>query len=75
MLKKHGKFYADWNDEHGNRRRKAFKSPKAARRHQQLMRNQSALKKARASGHSAKSRRRGARAASRSTRTDRSAKS
>lgn len=30
MQKKYGKFYADWTDEKGHRRRKAFKTKKAA---------------------------------------------
>jgi hypothetical protein len=31
MLKKYGKFYADWTDELGKRKRKAFTTKEAAR--------------------------------------------
>ena len=33
MLKKYGKFYADWRDAKGTRHRKAFNSPTAAAEH------------------------------------------
>lgn len=55
MLKKYGRFYADWEDAHGKRRRKSFPNKKQALKHQARMREESALKKARASGPSRKS--------------------
>jgi hypothetical protein len=47
MLKKYGKFYADWDDEHGKRHRKAFRAKKAALQFQAKRRNEVAAKKAR----------------------------
>ena len=47
MLKKYGKFYADWHDEHGKRHRKAFPTRKAALHFQTKQRNLVAAKKAR----------------------------
>lgn len=49
MLHKYGKFYADWKDHHGQRRRKAFATKRQATTHQNAMRQQTARKKARAS--------------------------
>lgn len=46
MLKKYGKFYADWDDEHGKRHRKALPSRRAALKFQTKMRNAVAAKKA-----------------------------
>jgi len=55
MLKKYGKFYADWDDARGRRRRKAFTTKKAALRFQTKQRNESAAKKAQGKGPRAKS--------------------
>lgn len=49
MLKKHGKYYADWRDSKGRRRRKAFPTRKAAKAHTQAMQKAAAEKKARPS--------------------------
>jgi len=38
MLKKHGKYFADWRDSGGVRRRKAFPTAKDARTFQKQMR-------------------------------------
>jgi hypothetical protein len=59
MLKKHGKFFADWIDERGHRRRRAFATKHKALRFQASARSESAAKKARASEPSAKSAKRG----------------
>lgn len=48
MLKKYGKYYADWKSAEGSRKRKAFPTRKAALQFQQQMREGVALKKARA---------------------------
>jgi hypothetical protein len=48
MRVKYGKWYADWNDEQGRRRMKAFPTKKAAERHQMKMRREVARKKAQA---------------------------
>jgi hypothetical protein len=61
MLKKYGRYYADWDDAHGNRRRKSFTTKKQALKHQQKMREESRAKKAPASGRSRKSAKPGAR--------------
>jgi hypothetical protein len=50
MIKKHGKYYADWEDQHGNRHRKAFEKAREAKAYTKEMRRQVAAKKARASG-------------------------
>jgi hypothetical protein len=63
VLHKHGKWYADWEDHRHARKRKAFKTKKQALRFQQRMREESAAKKARASGPSSKSAKPGARRA------------
>jgi hypothetical protein len=55
MRKKYGKFYADWTDETGHRKMKAFPTKKAALRFTAKMRGQVTAKKARASGPSATS--------------------
>lgn len=47
MQHKYGKWYADWDDEHGKRHRKALPTKKAARQFQAKMRNEVAAKKAR----------------------------
>jgi hypothetical protein len=48
MLKKYGKFYADWKDTAGKRRRKTFDTKKQALQFQRQMREASAIKKAQA---------------------------
>jgi hypothetical protein len=58
---KSGKFYADWRDEKGRRRMKAFPTKRAASRHTAKMRAQTAGKKAYASARSAKPATRGPR--------------
>jgi hypothetical protein len=55
MLKKHGKFMADWRDERAQRKRKAFTTKTAALRHQTKMRAQAQAKKAHGSGPRGKS--------------------
>jgi hypothetical protein len=52
MQKKYGKFYADFKDEKGHRRRKAFKTKEAATAFQTKMRN--AIKAKKASGHASR---------------------
>ncbi len=59
MMKKYGKYYADWTDEHGKRRRKAFPTAKGAQQHQTKEARRAALKKAPASAPSRQSSRRG----------------
>lgn len=54
MLKKSGKFYADWRDAAGTRHRKAFTTLKAASRHQARMQKDTASKKAKAHARSGK---------------------
>jgi len=49
MRKKYGKLYADWRDEHGKLKMKAFPTKTGALRYQNKMRTQVAGKKARAS--------------------------
>lgn len=61
MLKRWGKFLADWRDEHGTRKRKAFTTKKGATKWQQRMQHEATLKKAHASGPSANSAARGPR--------------
>ena len=63
MLRKLGKYFANWRDEHGVRHRKAFASADTARRHQRSMQRQVATKKSQASGASANSVRPGRKAA------------
>ena len=46
MQRKYGKFYADWQDERGTRKRKAFPTKKGALRFQQKQRLAVAAKKA-----------------------------
>jgi hypothetical protein len=55
MQKKYGKFYADWRDEKGNRKRKAFRTKTAAERFQTRMRRLSTAKKDQAGKRSARS--------------------
>ena len=50
MKLKHGKFYADWRDETGRRKAKAFESAKEARKFQIEMRVQSHARKAQGIG-------------------------
>jgi hypothetical protein len=59
VLHKHGGWYADWEDEQGQRKRKSFPTKKRELKHQSRMRAEAAAKKARASGPSHKSARRG----------------
>jgi len=57
MLRKYGKFYADWKDDKGRRRRKAFPTKFGAARYQAKMQGEVIAKKAprsAASGPSAK---------------------
>lgn len=65
MRHKHGKWYADWRDEHGRRRMKAFPTKKQAQQYTAKMRRLVAEKKARASAPSPT----GARLGPRHTRT------
>jgi hypothetical protein len=44
MRKKYGKFYADWRDEHGRRRMKAFPTKKQALTHTHKMQRSVAAK-------------------------------
>ena len=46
MLHKHGKYFADWLDPLGHRRRKAFPTKAQALKHQKKQRALSAAKKA-----------------------------
>jgi hypothetical protein len=55
MQKKYGKYYADWLDATGHRRRKSFPTKKRALRHQAKMRAESTAKKAPASARLRKS--------------------
>jgi hypothetical protein len=55
MLKKYGKFYADWEDQFHKRHRKSFHSKAQALKFQAAKREESATKKARASAPSHKS--------------------
>jgi hypothetical protein len=55
MLKRYGKYLADWRDSKGKRLRKAFPTKAAALRHQVRMQKQATAKKARASGPRKKS--------------------
>jgi len=60
MLKKGKLWLADWRDIHGTRHRKGFASKKEAERYQATMQGEAgALKKAHASGGSARSARHG----------------
>jgi len=68
MQKKYGKFYADWDDEHGKRHRKALPTKKRALKFQRAQRNRVAQLKAPAPAPSANSARRGARVAKRARR-------
>ena len=61
MLKKYGKFYADWRDHRGHRRMKAFPTKVGALRYQTKMRDLTERKKARASATLRSSRKRGLR--------------
>jgi len=54
MRRKYGSYYADWRDEHGNRRMKAFPTKKQATRYQNRMRSIAAAKKQEAHGASGK---------------------
>jgi hypothetical protein len=49
VIKKHGKYYADWEDQKGKRHRKAFERARDAKAHTKEMRRQVASKKVRAS--------------------------
>jgi hypothetical protein len=68
MLKKYGRWYADWIDEHGNRKRKSFATRKAALKYQTSQRNAVAAKKAQAPALSRRSARRGRRPAAKAAR-------
>ncbi len=61
LLEKYGKFYADWEDQFGKRKRKAFDSKSQALSFQTRQRKQAAAKKAQASPRSRSSRKAGAR--------------
>ncbi len=61
MLRKYGKFYADWTDPKGTRRRKAFPTKQGAEKFQTRQRLESAAKKAQPSGKSRPSARAGSR--------------
>jgi hypothetical protein len=69
MLKKHGRWYADWETPDGKRKRKTFPTKTAALRFQTAQRNLTATKKARASDQSAKSAKPGPRRTRMTTRT------
>jgi hypothetical protein len=45
MRKKYGKFYADWHDEHGQRKMKAFPTRKQALHHSAKMHRLATTKK------------------------------
>jgi hypothetical protein len=45
MIRKHGKWFADWKDENGKRKRKALKTKHAALTYQTQQRNKAAAKK------------------------------
>jgi len=59
MLKKYGRFFADWFDEHGARKRKSFPTRKHALTFQEKQRQLVTTKKARRSTISAASSQRG----------------
>jgi len=59
MLTKYGRYYADWEDEHGKRHRKSFPNKPAALRFQTRQRNLVASKKARPTTSSRPSSKRG----------------
>jgi hypothetical protein len=61
MLKKYGRYYADWDDAQGQRHRKSFPTRKAALKFQTKQRHLTATKKARASAALRKSAPRGTR--------------
>ena len=61
MLHKYGKWYADWRDESGKRKRKAFRTKNAAKRHEERMRAQAITKKEPRPARSGNSRRSGRR--------------
>ncbi|MBI1750165.1 MAG: hypothetical protein HY234_15650 [Acidobacteria bacterium] len=55
MLKKHGKYFADWRDERGRRHRKSFATAHEAKKYQTKQQSTAAAKKAPASGPRGKS--------------------
>jgi hypothetical protein len=61
MRKKYSSWYADWRDEHGQRKRKAFPTKNQAQAFQEKMQAQAARKKIRASAPSQTSARPGPR--------------
>jgi hypothetical protein len=61
MKHKYGKWYADWRDEHGQRKAKAFRTKKAALKFSRKMQADAAAKKAPASARSRRSSKRGPR--------------
>jgi len=61
MLKKYGRYYADWLDASGARKRQSFPTKKRALAHQSKMRAESSAKKAQPSAQSRTSRKRGPR--------------
>jgi hypothetical protein len=54
MRKKYGKFYADWRDEHGTRKMKAFPTAPLANKHTRKMKRAAAAKKVQPSERSAR---------------------
>jgi hypothetical protein len=46
MLKKYGRFFADWRDHTGKRHRKSFDTRKQAQKHQDRMQAEALAKKA-----------------------------
>ncbi len=61
------RWFADWKDEHGKRKRKAFLLRKDAANYAEKMQHEARIKKAQASAKSANSRRRGRKAAKTAT--------
>ncbi|MGH9775297.1 MAG: hypothetical protein ACRD50_10165 [Candidatus Acidiferrales bacterium] len=55
MMKKYGKFYADWTDDKGRRHRKALPTKRAALDYQRRRRLETAAKKAGSRARSASS--------------------
>jgi hypothetical protein len=67
MLKRYGKYLADWRNSKGQRLRKAFPTQAAALRHQVKMQKEASAKKVRASGPRKKSARRTSRRSKKAT--------
>ena len=70
MMRKFGRYYADWETPEGKRKRKSFPTKKAALAFQTKQRNLTATKKAQASEPSPRSAKRGPRRTRSTTRTN-----